>query len=52
MYMLVTQKPKLKPAALIFEFGRPSQAVTIERTVKASLNTLACEKGAGKNQYA
>ncbi len=52
MHMQVTQKFKLYPAALIFELGWPKQAVPVEKTVKASLITVARGKVAGKNQYA
>jgi hypothetical protein len=52
MYMQVTQKPKPKPVALISKLGWPSQAVPVGRAVRASKNTLASAKGAGKNQYA
>jgi hypothetical protein len=50
--MYVTQKPKLEPAARIFELGQPSPAVPVGKTIKASINTLASEKEADKNQYA
>jgi hypothetical protein len=46
--MQVTQKPKLKPVAAIFELGWPSQTAPVGRTVKASVNTQASEKGAVK----
>ncbi len=52
VYMQVTQKSKLKPAAPTFELGWPSQAVPVGRTVKASVNSPASEQEAGKNQYA
>jgi hypothetical protein len=42
----------MKPAAPVFKLGWPSHAVPVGRTVKAAINTLACEKVAGKNQYA
>jgi hypothetical protein len=43
---------KTDAAALIFEQEQPSQEDPLERTVMASLNTLASENEAGKNQYA
>ncbi len=48
----MTQKLKQKLYAPIFELGLASQAVPMGRTVKVPVNTLATEKGAGKNQYA
>jgi hypothetical protein len=51
MYMQVTQKPKIKPAAPLFELGLLSQADPTGRTVKASINAMAIEKGTHKNQY-
>ncbi len=51
MFVQVTQKLKLKPAALILEFGtaKPSGEIPVGSTVKASTNTPAGEMGLEKS---